>query len=111
MAKTTLHLKAPPGTDEANFGQTRYRVNNDGTVEVPAEAAPALLDKGGFVANDDTPAPVLPANHVHVRHVSDPTARAGWGGLEFVPDKHGLLHVPVEALEGLLAHGFILVEG
>lgn len=48
MADDFLDLVAPGGCDEANHGTERYRVDNDGRVRVPREAAEWLIRKGGF---------------------------------------------------------------
>jgi hypothetical protein len=43
-----VRLIAPAGTDEANFGETRYKVHDDGTVVVPFAAARDLMHGAGF---------------------------------------------------------------
>jgi hypothetical protein len=43
-----IELVAPGGCDEANHGTARYRVDNDGRVRVPREAAFWLIRKAGF---------------------------------------------------------------
>jgi hypothetical protein len=48
MAEDLLELIAPGGCDEANHGTERYRVDNDGRVRVPREAAFYLIRYGGF---------------------------------------------------------------
>jgi hypothetical protein len=53
-----VRLIAPAGTDEANIGTTRYRVHDDGTIIVPAEAVFALTHGADFaVAPDDQQPP------------------------------------------------------
>jgi hypothetical protein len=44
-----IKLRAPRGTDECNYGTERYRVDNDGCVVVPVEAARHLVGAAGFV--------------------------------------------------------------
>ena len=44
-----IALRAVFGQDEANHGTRRYRVDGDGLVHVPVQAAVFLVDKGGFV--------------------------------------------------------------
>lgn len=99
--KKTTKLKAPAGTDEANFGTERFRVDNDGTIEVPDEAVGPLLELGGFV--EVLPPPVIPDGHALVKH-SDPDASCG--GERF---GDGFL-VPVHMVEALKSHGFKSVE-
>jgi hypothetical protein len=50
-----VRLIAPPGTDECNFGEVRYKVHEDGHVDVPQEAVDGLTRVDGFVV-----APVQP---------------------------------------------------
>jgi hypothetical protein len=58
MADDLIELVAPSGTDEANHGTERYRVDNSGRVRVPREAAFYLIRYGGFVpAPAPDPAP------------------------------------------------------
>ena len=48
MPEKMVRLIAPPGTDECNFGTTRYRVHDDGTVTVPEQVARDLVHGAGF---------------------------------------------------------------
>jgi hypothetical protein len=48
MADDLLELIAPAGCDEANHGTERYRVDNNGRVRVPREAAHYLIRYAGF---------------------------------------------------------------
>jgi hypothetical protein len=50
-----IELAAPAGCDEANHGTARYRVDNNGRVKVPREAAFWLISKGGFSPVSPTP--------------------------------------------------------
>lgn len=50
-------LRAPPGTDEANYGELRFRVHDDGTISVPPEAVDGLCKVGGFVVVDGAYSP------------------------------------------------------
>jgi hypothetical protein len=43
-----IELIAPGGCDEANHGTRRYRVDNDGRVRVPREAAQYLVRAGFY---------------------------------------------------------------
>jgi hypothetical protein len=54
-----IALRAAFGQDEANYGIRRYRVDADGLVHVPAEAALSLVSKGGFVVAKTTVDQVL----------------------------------------------------
>jgi hypothetical protein len=51
-----IELIAPGGCDEANHGTMKYRVDNDGHVRVPREAAQWFIRYGGF-----RPAPIFEA--------------------------------------------------
>ena len=51
-----IELVAPGGTDEANHGTERYRVDNPGRVRVPREAAFHLI-RAGFVPVPADPPP------------------------------------------------------
>ena len=55
-----VRLIAPPGTDEANFGTTRYRVHEDGTITVPTEVAADLMHGAGFALAPVQPVPPQP---------------------------------------------------
>jgi hypothetical protein len=46
MAEDLIELIAPHGTDEANHGTERYRVDNNGRIRVPREAAFHLIRAG-----------------------------------------------------------------
>lgn len=105
-------LRAPVGTDEANYGQTRYRVNNDGVVDVPDDAASALMDVGGFVAID---APVSVDADVFADPVAKLKAPEGatcctWDAVVFDVDREGFVYVPPSAVGALAAHGYVLIE-
>jgi hypothetical protein len=99
-------LTAPPGTDEANFGTERLRVDNDGTVSVPEEAVPGLTHVGGFTDADPEPTPV-PAGYVLMAHPEG--AACALGGESFTPDERGHVVVPGLMVEHLRAHGFDVV--
>jgi hypothetical protein len=52
-----IELIAPGGCDEANHGTVRYRVDNDGRIRVPREAAYWLIHRAGFRVVDPDPSP------------------------------------------------------
>lgn len=106
MAKFTKKLHAPKGTDEANHDGVSYRVDNDGTIEVPVEAAGPLLALGGFTADDDSDP--VPDGKVRVSHGY--ATGCSWGGEAFEPQKDGTFLVPVAAVADLASHGFTIVE-
>jgi hypothetical protein len=56
MAEDFLELIAPAGCDEANHDRVRYRVDNDGRIRVPREAAQHFI-RAGFRVAPDRPAP------------------------------------------------------
>jgi hypothetical protein len=76
MPDKMVRLVAPAGTDECNFGTTRYRVGDDGTVTVPAEAAKDLVHGAGFALAPVTAQPAQPgaaaADEVAAALDSDP---------------------------------------
>ncbi len=98
-----VRLRAQFGSDEANFGTERYRVDNDGTVLVSVDAAPSLLHNGGFTMADD-PRPAVPAGMVMLVHPLN--IGCSYGGLSYEPDGEGCVLVPAGATEQLAAHGF-----
>jgi hypothetical protein len=101
----TRKLRAPKGTDEANVDGVLYRVDNDGTIDVPDAAAPSLLHTGGFVAIDEMPAPV-PIGHVILR-APQGSAACAWNGLTYAVDADGRVAVPAPAAAILYSHGFV----
>ena len=58
MPDKMVRLVVPAGTDECNFGTTRYRVHEDGTITVPAEVAKDLVHGAGFAMAPTQPADV-----------------------------------------------------
>jgi len=54
-----IELIAPGGCDEANHGTERYRVDNNGRIRVPREAAFHLI-RAGFVPVATPPPPPRP---------------------------------------------------
>jgi hypothetical protein len=52
-----IELIAPYGTDEANHGTERYRVDNSGRLRVPREAAFHLIRAGFKVIPPPAPDP------------------------------------------------------
>jgi hypothetical protein len=97
----TKKLKAPKGTDEANANGQSFRVDNDGTVEVPDEVAGPLVERGGFVEVVEV---VVPAGYLLVMHDNDPSASCE--GEKF---GEGYL-VPAHKAGELASHGFKAVE-
>ncbi|MGA9826050.1 MAG: hypothetical protein WBQ53_14625 [Methylocystis sp.] len=101
-----VRLIAPPGCDEANYGEHRFKVHEDGTVEVPMEAVEGLMHTGGF-APAKHPAPTPSLGFAFMRGLAG--GSASWRGQAFEPNADGLLRVPQEAIADLLPHGFQLV--
>jgi hypothetical protein len=97
----TKKLRAPKGTDEANADGKSFRVDNNGIVEVPDEAAAPLIERGGFTEVVEPPA--VPVGHALVMH-SDPGAACE--GEKF---GDGYL-VPVDRVAELASHGFMPAE-
>jgi hypothetical protein len=105
MPKHKVRLHATQESDEANFGANRYRVDNNGDVDVDEEAVEALVAKGGFIL-DPAPPVEVPHGNIRVQHVSDPAAMCAHRGMEFALESDGSVIVPIEAVEHLRAHGF-----
>ena len=97
-----VKLRATQGADEANVGGQRYRVDNDGTIDVPIEAEAPLLEKGGFVLAEELP-PVS-AGNVRVSHPEG--IGCSFDGVNYEPDEHGTIIVPAESVGALTSHGF-----
>lgn len=103
MARGPRKLKITQGTDEANDGVQRYRVDPDGFVTVPADVADRLLSGGGFVDVTDPPEPI-PAGMVRIAHPNG--SSCSWEGVTYAPDDKGFVTVPAAAVEDMAAHGF-----
>jgi hypothetical protein len=103
-----VKLWAGRGTDEANFGSHRYRVWNDGSIWVDAEAVGPLVAVGGF-ALADPPARQAATGFARMAHRSDRTASCSFAGVTYVADADGVLTVPIAMAAELLAHGFAYV--
>jgi hypothetical protein len=104
-------LRAPKGTDEANFGQTAFKVGDDGTVEVPDEAVGSLTSVGGF-SEIQEPAPVVdhdPSDGAKLKAPEGATS-CSWGGQTFDVDENGTVKVPQEAVGDMIGHGFEVIE-
>lgn len=107
-------LLAPAGTDEANHGTVRYRVDSDGLMRVPPEAVFFLISTGGFAVAKTTPGPIpasqpdeAPLGGGMVRLHHEDAAGCSYGGREYSGDEKGDVLVPAEAASDLLAHGFV----
>lgn len=115
----TKRLRAPEGTDEANVGEERFPVHDDGTIEVPDDAADALMKVGGFTEVPDEAATEA-LETVAAEEAAEPSLLAkvqnpdktgcSWGGHSYEPDADGVVHVPHAAVADLTAHGFEAVE-
>jgi len=103
-ADALVTLQAPAGTDEANFGEERFTVSSEGTIEVPAAAVDPLVEKGGFVEVDAAPAP---ASGV-VKMCHPEKIGCSFRGTEYKPDADGNVEVPQRAVVELEAHGFVV---
>jgi hypothetical protein len=106
-AEHTLHLKAPHGTEEANYGKDRYRVDNDQLVEVPTpEAASGLLDRGGFTV-EPAGKPPPSGDTVALEHPEGADS-VSWGGQTYAAQGNQGIVVPVEGAVDLGWHGFVV---
>jgi hypothetical protein len=104
-----IHLRAPVGTDEANFGTVRFPVLDDGTISVPEAAAGPLEKVGGFTVTAEKAAPALSVGMIKMR--GGPGVGITWQGQSFTSDDTGLILVPIEAVADLVPHGFRVAEG
>ena len=108
MAKRKMvRLLAPEGTDEANFGEERFRVDNDGYALVPTEAVDALIATGGFThpePDDEEAGPTAPEGSVLLYHPEG--LGCSFGGVSYEPDDNGAVSVPAHAAKDLVTHGF-----
>jgi hypothetical protein len=100
-------LHAPAGADEANFAGKRYRVDNNGEVEVPEEAVDSLVLVGGFTI---TPELIPPSGSFAVVANRDGATSCSWGGNVYEADDNGCFSIPGDALADLSSHGFYVVE-
>jgi hypothetical protein len=110
-----IALRAVFGQDEANHGTMRYRVDVDGLVRVPREAACFLIGNGGFALANTTAAAIVevqPSNadpNPLVRLHHDDAGGCSYAGCEYPSDESGNVLVPPEAAAVLAAHGFVPV--
>jgi len=103
-----LHkLHAPRGTDEANANGVLYRVDNDGTINVPDEAVDPLLSLGGFTEEDQSDDD--PSGEVLMKSMTGALG-CSWGGNSYEPDSDGFFVVPAVAAVDLADHGFVAAE-
>jgi hypothetical protein len=104
-------LRAPKGTDEANYGQTAFKVQDDGTVDVPDEAVASLVGVGGFSEVPTEPAPVdmNPSDGATLKAPEGATS-CSWGGQTFDVAEDGTVDVPHESVGDLIGHGFQVIE-
>lgn len=106
MARPTRRLKAPVGADEANHGTERFRVDNNGAVDVTLEAVDPLVRVGGFVQDrGEDPVPVG-----MVRLKGEPGAFCAFGSDLYSVGGDGILVVPASLKSHLISHGFEEVE-
>jgi hypothetical protein len=105
MAKKVLHV--PKGTDEVNHDGKLYRADNNGDVEVDAEAVGPLLKTGGCTIDDDSGDD--PVGFVRVAHPGG-TDSCSWGGRNYSARKDGSILVPAVAVVDLAAHGFVPID-
>jgi hypothetical protein len=63
-----VKMIAPAGTDECNFGETRFKVHDDQTVIVPIEAARDLMHGAGFAMAPEDQQPGEDYEPPHPRH-------------------------------------------
>ena len=109
-SRPTLKLRAPPGTDEANYGTERYRVDNSGEVEMPDDAVEGLLAVGGFVPSTPASGQFVSVGDLLYANPNDPSASFSWGGVSYTADTNGNIAAPAEIGAQLASHGFLPVD-
>lgn len=105
MAKPTVRMRAPKGTDEANVGADLYRVDNSGDIEVPEEAVATLTGAGFRVEAGPVP---VPEGRARMRAPEGATSCSVAGEVCEVED--GVVDVPIVGVAALIAHGFEPIE-
>jgi hypothetical protein len=109
-----IALRAVFGQDEANHGTVRYRVDGDGLVRVPREAASFLISNGGFAVAKTTAIAIAEtwADHAGktlMRLHHDAAGGCSYAGREYPSNEQGDVLVPPGAAAELMAHGFVPV--
>ena len=97
-------LRAPKGTDEANFGTHLYRVDNDGTVDVPDDAVPYLTSVGAFETIDEPSE--IPHGSVRMLSTKGPMS-VSVAGQSFNTGDDLIVVVPLAFASEMLAHGLV----
>jgi hypothetical protein len=106
--RRTLRLKAPVGGTEAHYGEENFPISEDGTVDVPPEAAAPLIAVSGFALETapleltaDTAAMIMPG---------EKSFSVSFDGTSYAADANGIVVVPVAAVAELLSHGLAPYE-
>jgi len=98
-------LKAPIGSEGANIGTTLFKLDADGNVTVPDDAAQTLVGVGGFEIICDVPD--APNGQTVLRSAIGPQS-CSFGDQSFSTDENGFITVPTVMAEQLLSHGFVI---
>jgi hypothetical protein len=106
-------LRAAFGQDEVSHGTERYRVGVDRLLFVPSAVALYLVNNAGFhvvecpEAGQEKPPYLSSLLLVRVHH--DTAAACSYRGCVYRGDENGYFLVPADAVDLLLAHGFMPV--
>lgn len=98
-------LKAPIGSEGANIGTTLFKLDADGNVTVPDDAAQTLVGVGGFEMVCDVPD--APDGSTVLRSEIGPQS-CSFGDQSFSTDENGFVTVPTAMVGQLLSHGFVI---
>lgn len=104
-----VRLRAPMGTDEANLGTHRFRVHDDGTIEVPKAVAHFFKEgAAGFTDVEHAPPPLSGGTFFVKGRFGQRSC--SWRGQAYDALEDGSIEVPIEAFAELTSHGFRIVE-
>lgn len=99
-------MKAPIGSEGANFGTKLFKLDDNGDVFVPDEAVATLSGVGGFELIVE--AQEIPQGQVKLRSLIGPQACSS-NGVSYSTGENDEVIVPTDVAEALLSHGFALV--
>lgn len=100
-------MKAPVGSEGANFGTKLFKLDDNGDVFVPDEAVETLSGVGGFELIIEPQE--IPQGQVKLRSLIGPQSCSS-DGISYSTGENDEVIVPTDVAEALLSHGFVLVE-
>lgn len=99
-------MKAPIGSEGANFGTKLFKLDDNGDVFVPDEAVETLAGVGGFELIIEQQE--IPQGQVKLRSLIGPQSCSS-NGVSYSTGDNDEVIVPTDVAEALLSHGFALV--